>query len=113
MIVSGLVLVGSILALGALYVLLPWALHVYRHYRWRYALRCPETGKLTSVQIDPGRAARSALFGDPALEVTDCARWPEKKDCDQDCMEEVADKGWALRAHRPGGWAPPEPPPIS
>lgn len=82
-----MMLLGALLSLAALFVFAPVALHVYGRYRERCALRCPETGRLTSVQVDAGRAARSSLVGDPKLRVRDCARWPAKKDCDQKCLE--------------------------
>ena len=80
-------LIGAIMTLAALFVLTPVTLHVYRRYRDQRALRCPETGRLTSVQIDAGKAARSALFREPKLQIEACARWPERKNCAQRCLD--------------------------
>ncbi len=79
-------LIGAILTLAALFILAPISLHVYGRYRLRKALWCPETGHCASVQINAGRAAGSSLFGEPKLRVKDCARWPERRDCDQGCL---------------------------
>ncbi len=82
-----MMLLGALLALAVLFVLAPLTLHIYGRYRERSALRCPETGRLTSVQVDASKAARTALFGDPTLRIKDCARWPEKKECAQGCLD--------------------------
>ncbi len=80
-------LIGAIMALAALFVLTPMTLHIYGLYRDRKALRCPETGRLTPVQIDARIAAKSALFGEPKLRVEGCANWPEKKNCARKCLD--------------------------
>lgn len=84
--VDAYLLITGLILLAAVYICLPLALHVHMKYRAREALMCPETGRLTSIQIDAARAARTALFGKPKLDITDCARWPERKDCAQLCM---------------------------
>ncbi len=80
-------LIGAIMALAVLFVLTPVTLHIHRRYRDRTALRCPETGRLTSVRIDAEKAAKSALFGEPKLRVETCTRWPEKKNCARKCLD--------------------------
>ena len=82
-----MMLMGALLALAVLFVLAPLTMHIFWRYRERSALRCPETGRLTSVQVDAGKAARTSMFGDPKLRIKDCARWPEKKNCNQKCLE--------------------------
>ncbi len=82
-----LLLIVAIVALAVLFVLVPVTRTVYELYRDRRALRCPETGRLTSVQIDAEKAAKSALFGEPKLRIEACARWPEKKNCAQRCLD--------------------------
>lgn len=81
-----IMLIGALLTLAVLYILAPMALHFYARYKERRALRCPDTRRLTSVQIDAGRAAGTSLFGKPKLRIRDCARWPERKDCGQGCL---------------------------
>ncbi|MDA1001029.1 MAG: hypothetical protein O2807_11025 [bacterium] len=83
-----LLLVGAIFAAGALLVLLPIVLMVYQRFGPRVALRCPETGILTSLQVGAGRAMWSSMFGAAKLRIKDCARWPERADCDQACLQE-------------------------
>jgi hypothetical protein len=83
---EAIMLIGALLALAVFYILIPLALHMYGRYKDRRALRCPETGKLTSVQIEAGRAAGTSLFGKTKLRIQDCARWPERRDCGQECL---------------------------
>ncbi len=82
-----LMLIGAIVALAVLFTLTPVALHVYGLYRDRKELRCPETGRQTSVQIGAGKAAISSLFGEPKIRIEDFANWPGKKNCAQKCLD--------------------------
>lgn len=81
------VLVVAILALAALYVLVPWAAHVFARYRGTRVLRCPETGVRAGVHIDAAHAAWTSAFGAPRLRVKWCWRWPGRKGCAQGCMQ--------------------------
>jgi len=82
-------LILLIAALGALYVLAPVAADAYGRFRSRRQVQCPETGTVTSIQVDADRAARTALFGEPKLRVSDCRFWPGRYDCAQRCLEKV------------------------
>ena len=91
---EALVLIGAVVALIVLFALTLETLHIYGLYRvlyeldWdRKELRCPETGRLTSVQIGAGNAAISSLFGESKIRIKGCANWPEKKNCAQKCLE--------------------------
>ncbi|MBI3126540.1 MAG: hypothetical protein HYZ11_02935 [Candidatus Tectomicrobia bacterium] len=83
-------LVFSIVALGGIYVLAPAAAHVYGRFRSRRQVICPETGEKASIQLDAGRAARTALFGEPEIRLLDCRRWPERRGCGRECLKEAA-----------------------
>lgn len=80
------IVVAVILALAALYVLLPVVADTFRRYRAKRVLRCPETGAVAEVGIDASRAALTSAFGEPQLRAQDCSLWPERKDCAQDCL---------------------------
>ena len=84
---ESLMLIGAIVVLAVLFILTLVTLHVYGLYRDRKELRCPETGRLTSVQIGAGKAAISSLFGESKIRIKGCANWPEKKNCAQKCLE--------------------------
>ena len=48
---------------------------------------CPEIGNVAVIRIDALHAAISSAIGDPELQVSDCSRWPERRDCGQGCLE--------------------------
>lgn len=50
---------------------------------------CPENKQTVAIQVDAGRAAVQSLAGHPHLRLKDCTRWPEKKNCGQDCLSQV------------------------
>lgn len=80
----------AILAIGAVFVLLPVALTAWAEHRQARSVVCPETGRLASIGLDPGRAARGAIFGKEWLSVEDCSLWPEKKGCAEACIRPAA-----------------------
>ena len=81
----GLVLGVTLLFVGlsALFVL---AVDIFRRYRGVKRVHCPETGGWVEVCLDTRHALLTALGGRPALRVTRCTRWPERRACDQDCL---------------------------
>ena len=81
-------LIAAIVALGAVYVLLPVAAGTYRRMRGPRTVMCPETLQATAIELDAKRAALRSAFGDVKPKVAKCARWPEHQDCDQECLEE-------------------------
>lgn len=81
------ILIAAILTVAALYVLVPLVAHTFLRYRPRKHLTCPETGNEVEVHVDASRAAITATFGEPLLRVKDCSHWPERKECDQGCLE--------------------------
>jgi hypothetical protein len=80
------VVVIAVLAVAALYVLLPLVADTFRRYRNSRLLRCPETGGKAEVGIDASRAAITSAFGRARLRVKTCSLWPEKEQCRQDCL---------------------------
>jgi hypothetical protein len=50
---------------------------------------CPETRKTEAVEIAAGHAAAAAVVGPLLVELNACTRWPERKDCDQDCLGQL------------------------
>jgi len=82
-----LITIAAILALGALFVLIPVASDSYRRFRRRRVVTCPETKASAEILIDARHAAGSSLFGNPRLRVNDCTRWPERQGCAEDCLK--------------------------
>lgn len=81
------IVIAAILAIALLYVLVPVVTDAFRRYLRRKILRRPETGRDTEVGIDASKAAFTSAFGPPVLRVEDCSLWPERRDCEQECLE--------------------------
>jgi hypothetical protein len=75
-----------ILAIGAIFILLPVALLALSEHSRPRKVVCPETGRPATIRLDRGRAARGAIFGKESLSVEDCMLWPEKEGCAQACI---------------------------
>lgn len=82
---AGVVIVA--IALAAVGLL--WVLPSFRAYRSPRVVTCPETGLATAVEVDAMRAARSAWLGPLDLVLRNCARWPERGDCGQECRSQL------------------------
>ena len=83
-----LMLIGGIIAAGLLYNVLPFTLDVYRRFRYRKVVTCPETAGLAEVELKASRAAFTALFRRPELRVKSCTLWPGKRGCEQGCVND-------------------------
>jgi hypothetical protein len=80
------------LALGVLMVVAAGAALVAAYLRWRGTriVRCPETRRPVAVELDLGHVVLSSLVKEPDLRLKDCSRWPERRDCGQDCLPQIA-----------------------
>lgn len=73
-------------------------------FRDKMLVTCPETHEPAAVKVNVVRAAVKAIAGRQGLELSDCSRWPERKECDQDCLEQVErdpenHRVWTIAAH--------------
>jgi hypothetical protein len=77
----------AIVVVGAAYVFT----RVSRALRFhgKMLVTCPETLKPAAVKVDLSRAATSSVAGHLHLQLGDCSRWPERGECDQDCLVQV------------------------
>ena len=50
---------------------------------------CPEARKPAAVEVDARHAALLASTNARGLRLKDCSRWPERKDCGQDCLHDI------------------------
>jgi hypothetical protein len=83
-----IVLIVAIGALGALYVLITEA-RQYRKWRGDRVVTCPETHAPAAVTVDATHAAVSALTHAPDLRLKQCSRWPERRECGQECLRQI------------------------
>jgi hypothetical protein len=52
-------------------------------------LVCPQTGSFALVRIGAFHAALTSLLDSPDLRVTSCSRWPDRRDCGQECLRHI------------------------
>jgi hypothetical protein len=64
-------------------------LRAYRRYRGARVIVCPETRAPAAVELDARHAAATDLFGSVDLRLQSCSRWPERKDCGQECLAQI------------------------
>jgi hypothetical protein len=61
---------------------------------WRFGgqrvIVCPETHAPAGVVVDARHAAATSILGEPELRLASCSRWPEKRDCGQECLSQIA-----------------------
>jgi len=58
-------------------------------WRQRRLITCPENEKPAAVRVAALGATLSAAGGHPSLRLSECSRWPEKKDCGQECLHQI------------------------
>jgi hypothetical protein len=78
-----------LIALPVLYPLVRVTAAVYRRYRGTRLITCPETRQPAAVKVDAAGAVFTALAGHATLELKDCTRWPEKRNCGQECLRQI------------------------
>jgi hypothetical protein len=66
-----------------------FGLRAYFKQRGERLVVCPETRKHAAVDMDASRAAQKAFIGTPYFRLRDCSRWPERKDCGQECLRQI------------------------
>jgi hypothetical protein len=66
-------------------------LKAYFRYRGKMVVTCPETQKTVGVEVDAAFVAGASIFSDKLLTLSDCTRWPERKDCGQECLSQIGD----------------------
>lgn len=79
--------VAVIVVVGALVVALSLALAATWRSRGERLVTCPETGAEVGVRIDGLNAAAHLGHGTP--ELRSCSRWPERRDCGQECVAQI------------------------
>ena len=75
----------AVLAIAALYVILPIVADTFTRFRGKRTVHCPTENRPARVIIDATLAAMTAVPGPPKLRVDRCSFWPDRIDCDQRC----------------------------
>jgi hypothetical protein len=61
----------------------------YRRFQGTRVVACPETKAPAAVAVDAIHAALTAVLGPPRLRLKRCSRWPERRDCGQECLAQI------------------------
>jgi hypothetical protein len=84
-----IVILGSVVLLGLLVILGRAFGRVYLKFRGDRVITCPENQQAAGVRVDAGHAGWSAMQGNLDLRLDSCSRWPEHKDCGQQCLRQI------------------------
>ncbi|MGE5359799.1 MAG: hypothetical protein ACM3NQ_12350 [Bacteroidales bacterium] len=74
----------SLIVVAAVALAAGWLTRRYLAVRGARLVQCPENRQAAAVRVQP---ARVALGGDWRL--SNCSRWPEKRDCGQECLAQI------------------------
>ena len=104
--------IGNLVLAGILIVLIVGVvfggvLGFWTLVRWRgkRLVTCPETQKAAAVHVDAGKAGMAAVLWQRQVRLDQCSRWPERKNCGQDCLSQVnADPEHCLVWNIVGEW---------
>lgn len=89
MLFSQILVIVSVMALSAL-LWVGWkSVRTYLRLHGRMIVTCPETEKCVGVEVDVKKATVSDLLGKHQLRLQDCTRWPERRDCGQECLSQI------------------------
>ncbi len=64
-------------------------MRAYFEYRGKRLITCPETHNAAAVDVAAGEAAVGAFLSEPTLHLKQCSRWPERRDCGQECLQQI------------------------
>jgi hypothetical protein len=81
--------VAALVGLGGLFLFARRLVRAWLAYHGTRIVVCPETREMVAVEVDARHAAFSAPQGRPQLRLDACTRWPERKDCGQECLGQV------------------------
>jgi hypothetical protein len=84
-------MITTIYIIAAMAVIGSVVLVLSRYYRLRGTrlVTCPETCEPVAVEVKTARAALSSLAGEPSFRLRDCTRWPERRNCGQECLAQI------------------------
>ncbi len=61
----------------------------YLKYRGDRLITCPENRRPAGVVVDTRRVLLTTLEGKRDLRLSSCSRWPERRDCGQECLRQI------------------------
>jgi hypothetical protein len=84
------IIIAVFVLAGGLFVLraVP-GLRAYFRFRGKRLVTCPETHKTEAVDVSAREAGLGAFLNEPTLRLDTCSRWPERKECGQECLQQI------------------------
>ena len=80
---SGIILLALLVLAGVVFG------RAYLRYRGDRVITCPENHRPAGVAVDTGHVLLTTLEGRTELRLQSCSRWPERRDCGQECLREI------------------------
>lgn len=88
---STMMIVVAVVVLAIAILVIRYALAAWQA-RGQRLVTCPETRETVAVDVDTTTAALAETFtGHAKFELTNCTRWPERKDCGRECLSQIED----------------------
>ena len=67
-----------------------WGFEIYKRHSGIRVVICPENGRQVAVSFDALHATKMGMSGRRELRLADCTRWPEQKNCEQECISQAS-----------------------
>jgi len=68
-----------------------WALrHAWQRARASRLVTCPGLNEVALITLDPWYAVRMHALGEQEFRVKECACWPGRRGCGQDCLTQIS-----------------------
>jgi hypothetical protein len=80
---------GAVVLIVLFFFLTRFVAGAYWRYRGKRVITCPDSKQPAAVEINAGRALRTAAMGKLELRLSECSRWPEKENCGQECLRQI------------------------
>jgi hypothetical protein len=81
-------LIAILIVSGFGYVIYAAVRSYLRFYGTRL-VTCPETKQAAAVSLDALDAAKESFMGTSRFQLSNCSRWPERKNCGQECLSQI------------------------
>jgi hypothetical protein len=78
-----------VLLMGSIVFGITLAFRTYLRYRGQRLVTCPETHQPAAIHVDAAKALSTTLLGRQEVRLDQCSRWPEKRNCGQECLSQV------------------------
>ncbi len=64
-------------------------IRVYFMFRGTRLVTCPETQEAAVVELAARSIGMQAILDEPCLRLSECTRWPMRRDCGQNCLAQI------------------------